>query len=86
MRDQVPVQDAADVVRGAPARVLVVVGDQLAQARGVALLGRPFRRVDQRADRVLRRAGRPATRERERRDEQQAISSEDTRPIAAGRR
>lgn len=85
MRDQVAVQDAADVTRRAPARVPVVVGDQAAQVRRVALLGRAFRRIDQRADLVLRRAGGAATRQREDRGERQLTYAADNRPTAAGR-
>ncbi len=78
-------QDGADVARRAPARIAVVVGDERAQVRGIALLGGELGRIDERADLVLWRAGGTATRERERRGEQQAISLEDNRPIAAGR-
>ena len=85
MRDQVAVQDAADVARGAPARIPVVVRDQAAQVRRVALLGRAFRRSDQRADLVLRRAGGAATRQQEDRGERQVTCAADKSPIAAGR-
>jgi hypothetical protein len=86
VRDQVAVQDAADVARGAPAGIPVVVGDQLAQVRGIALLGRQFRRIDERADLVLRRAGSTATRQRQDRGERQVTCAADKCPIAAGRR
>ena len=85
MRNQVAVQDAADVACAAPARIAVVVGHERAEVRGIALLGREFRRVDQRADFVLRRAGRTATREREECGERQLTCAADKRPTAAGR-
>ena len=78
-------QDAADVACGAPARVPVVVGDQVAQVCGVALLGRGFRRIDQRADLVLRRAGGTAARKQKDRGERQVTGEADRRPTAAGR-
>ena len=78
-------QDAADVARGPPARVPVVVGDQVAQIRRIARLGCAFRRVDQRADFVLRRAGGAATSQREDCGERQVTCAADKRPIAAGR-
>jgi hypothetical protein len=85
VRDQVAVLDAADVACTAPARIPVIIGDERAQVRGIALLGGKFRRIDQRADLVLRRAGRAATREREECGERQPTCAADTCPTAAGR-
>lgn len=85
MRDQVAVQDGADVARGAPARIAIVVGNERAQVRGIALLGRKLGGIDQRADLVLRRAGSAATCQREDRGERQLTCAADRRPTAAGR-
>ena len=78
-------EDAADVTRAAPGRVPVVVGDQVTQVRRIALLGGELRRIDQRADLVLRRAGGTAARQREDRGERQVTCAADKRPTAAGR-
>jgi hypothetical protein len=57
MRDQPGVQEVADLGRVAAALVLVVVGDEAAQLRGIARLGRSLGARDELADLVLRRAG-----------------------------
>ena len=85
MRDQVAVQGGADVARVAPVRIAIVVGDQVTQVRRIALLGGELRRIDQRADLVLRRAGGTAARQREDRGERQVTCAADKRPTAAGR-
>lgn len=86
VRDQVAVQQPADVGCRAAGGVPVIVGYEVAQIRRIALLGREFGRIDQRADLVLRRAGRAAARECEQCGQQQAIWTEDRPSIAAVRR
>jgi hypothetical protein len=85
VRDQVAVEDAADVARGAPARIPIIVGDQVTQVGGIALLGCAFRRIDERADLILRCAGGTAARKQKDRGERQLTYAADKRPIAAGR-
>jgi hypothetical protein len=79
------VQERADIRGIAPARVLVVVGDERAQIRGVASLGRGFGLVDQGADLVLGRARRAATGEDGDQDERESAFTQGAPPIAAGR-
>jgi hypothetical protein len=79
------VQERADVRGIAPARVLVVVGDERAQIRSVARLGRGFALVDQGADLVLGRARRAATGEDGDKDECESVFTQGGPPTAAGR-
>lgn len=69
MRDEISVQEVADLGGIAAGRILVIVGDERAKLGGVARLRGGLRRIDERADLLLGRAGRPASRAGERRDE-----------------
>jgi hypothetical protein len=86
MRDEPGVQEIADVGGVAAAGVLVVVGDQRAKLGGAARFRRGLRRVDERADLVLGRAGWAAARTGERREERGGRATQAAPPTAAGRR
>ncbi|HEU4515706.1 MAG TPA: hypothetical protein VFR77_00250 [Steroidobacteraceae bacterium] len=60
MGDQPGVQQVPDVRGVAPARVGIVVGDEVAQGRRVAILRERLGLVDERADLLFRRARRAA--------------------------
>jgi hypothetical protein len=64
VRDQPGMQQVADVGGVAARRIAVVVGDEVAQPRGVPRLGRGLGLVQQRADLLLRRARGTAAGER----------------------
>lgn len=87
VRDQVAVQQAADLAGIASFAVAIIVGDQFAQRAGIARLGGRFAQRDERADLILRRAGRSAGRAAEYgRGEQRLMRAQDKPSIAAGRR
>ncbi len=85
MRDQVAVQQAANVGGVAALRVLIVVGDKRAEFRSIALLGGDLCRINQRADLVLGSAGRCAASAGETRCDREARRAQDRLPTAAGR-
>ena len=84
MCDEPGMQEVPDVGGIAAARVLVVVGDEIAQPGDIALFGRGFGGIDERAKLVLGRARGSAGGggERERKDE----TTQDIPPTAACRR
>lgn len=84
MRDQPGVQEVADFGGVAPARVLVVVGDEIAQRRGVPLFGGCLGLFDQRANLVLGCSGGAAAGAGERDDERKSGVTQGASPIAAG--
>lgn len=86
MRDEVAVQEAADVRRFAPSRILVIVGDERAERRGVSFFRGQFSRIDQGSDLVLGRPGRSAAGDGEARCERDASRAQDKPPIAVRRR
>ena len=84
MSDEPGVQEVPDVGGVAAARVLVVIRNEIAKLRGIALLRRGFGGIDECADFILGRARGSAGSggERERKDE----PTQDIPPTAACRR
>jgi hypothetical protein len=84
MRDEPGVQEVPDVRNVAAARVPVVIRNEIAKLRGIALLRRGFGGIDECTDIILGRTRRAARGggERERKDE----PTQDIPPTAACRR
>jgi len=86
MRNEIAVQERADVRGVAPGGILVIVRDQRAERGGIPFFRGELRRIDQGADLVFRRARRSAAGNGEARRDDEARRAQDKPPIAAGRR
>lgn len=85
VRDQIGVQEIADFRGVASGRVLVVVGDQSAQRRRVALLRGGLGGGNERADLVFGRVRGTAARDRKYKRAGEDRVTQARRPTAAGR-